>query len=76
MESICSFAVICVLFSLSSGSLSFWFVSVPRRTWMNSSRLEMKMERNLHLSSRGLVRSIAWSSTLLLNDSQLISRFS
>ena len=41
------------------GSLSFWFVSVPRRTWMNSSRLEMKIDRNLQRSRSGFSGSLA-----------------
>ena len=37
--------------------------------------LEVKIDRNLHLSSSGFVRSIAWSRTLLSKASQLSSRF-
>ena len=59
MESTCSRAVMCVLFSLSSGSFSLWLTSVPRRTWMNSSRFEMNMERKRQRSRSGLAASLA-----------------
>ena len=48
---------------------------LPTRTMKNSSRLVVKMERNLNRSSRGVASQLASSSTRSLNFSQDSSRF-
>ena len=75
MPASCLAGVSCVLLSVTLGLDSISLYRLPTRTMKNSSVLEVKIDKNLHLSNSGLVTSSAWSSTLLLNSSHEYSLF-